>query len=48
MIPDKKSKNEKKKIIPPLARGFNFFLPALRLAVALKLKSNLKVHNKAF
>jgi len=38
MIPVNNSKNEKKKIITPLARGFNFFPPALRPAGALGIK----------
>ena len=38
MIPDNNSKNEKKKIITPLARGFNFSLPALRPSGALGIK----------
>jgi len=33
-----KNEKKKKKIITPLARGFNFFPPALRLAGALGIK----------
>jgi len=44
MIPDKNSKNEKKKIITPLARGFNFFPPALRPAGTFEIKKATPPH----
>jgi len=44
MIPDNNSKKQKKKIITPLARGFNFFPPALRPAGAFRIKKATPPH----